>query len=154
MNKRIRRVVLFFAVLVLLSGIAKRAYGAWRPEIGTTPLLWQTSLTTRRLDGIKPVISDWIEKLTMCESGGRWNIKVMDSNDKYSYSGLQFQKSTFLAMVEKYGLLREAEARERENFLMDKDTQIELASRMLKEKDGWKNWYNCGLRIGLDKVSY
>ena len=83
-----------------------------------------------------------IEKLARCESGNRWNIKVLDTNGKYSYSGLQFQLDTFIRYNKIHKVLPDLEDGEALNAIYDEWTQRELAYRML-ENGEWKNWYNC-----------
>lgn len=93
-------------------------------------------------------LSPLIDKLAMCESGGRTDIKILDSNNLYSYGVLQFQEDTFIRYTKKYNLLPEAEESEYMNFIYDEDYQKRLANEILKEPKGIYNWFNCGVRLG------
>lgn len=84
-----------------------------------------------------------IAELAKCESSGRPNIKILDSNGKYSYGLYQFQLDTFYRFGKQYNILpNDLELKEAENLIYDPEIQTKLASRMLQ--DGlWRNWYNC-----------
>lgn len=85
----------------------------------------------------------WLNKLIQVESGGKADIKVLDSNNRYSYGVLQFQMATFKGYVKQYNLLPYAEDREIENSIYDCDLQKALAKRMIQEDyNNWKHWYN------------
>lgn len=85
-------------------------------------------------------------KLIECESGGNWDVKVLDSNNKYSFGGLQFQQATF-EMAGK-GILPEGlDKDESLNFIYEPEYQIPIASKMMKDKK-WKNhWKICSSKI-------
>jgi len=91
-----------------------------------------------------------IDQLAMCESSGRTDIKILDSNNLHSYGLLQFQEATFIGYTKKYNLRPEMEDQEIMNEIYNGDYQKELARKILEEPSGWKNWFNCGRRIGLD----
>lgn len=96
----------------------------------------------------------WIDKLAHIESGGNADIVVLDSNNLYSYSCMQFQMATFKNYVKRYNLLPNAEDAEIENFIMDCDFQKQLAKEMIMEnRDNWKHWYNSTKIIGLPPVN-
>jgi len=92
---------------------------------------------------VKDPLSKWIDKLSIVESGGRPGIKILDSNNKYSYGCMQFQMDTFRSYVRKYDLLPEAEDLELENWIYDCEFQKYLAHRMISEDprniNHWKN---------------
>lgn len=90
-------------------------------------------------------VNAWIKDLGWCESRNKPHIKVMDSNDKYSYGYLQFQAETFMLYGKRYGILdKDLEFGEVENLIYDKDLQIRIAERMLADglHNHWKNCYN------------
>ena len=89
-----------------------------------------------------PAILAKIDRLAECESSNRWNIKVLDTNNRYSYGGLQFQKETFLRANRKYKVLPDLEDGEFENAIYDEWTQRELAYHIL-EDGGSSNWKIC-----------
>ena len=137
MSKRFRRLVFVIAVSILAYAILKPYWaGAIGLGWGERPLP-KDGPATRRLDAI-------VDELTQCESSGRHGAINPDDGGSPSYGCLQYKKTTFLEAVERYGLLREAEARERENFLMDCEVQRVLARKMLTTNvNGWKHWTNC-----------
>ena len=91
-----------------------------------------------------------LAKLADCESGNRWDIKVMDSNHQYSYSGLQFQKPTFKYFAIKYGLIsKDVEDEEIENLIYDKALQFKVAYLMMKDNLIQTHWVICSHRLGL-----
>ena len=92
----------------------------------------------------QPPIWDALSKLAECESGGRRTVKVVDVNSKLSYGTYQFQSATFHAFGEKYGLPH--------TDIMSRSEQTAIAKRMI-ENGLWTHWRNCGLKIGLDKLS-
>lgn len=85
-----------------------------------------------------------IEILANCESSNRSFIKVLDTNNHYSYGSLQFQMQTWLS----YGKLYDLKTTE-EN-IYDGDLQKELAYRMINDKkSNWNHWLNCATKHGL-----
>ena len=87
-----------------------------------------------------------LDRLILCESSGKRLIKVLDKNSRYSYSSLMFQRETFDSFGEKYGLPH--------NDIYSRGEQIAIAKRMLEEPNGWKNWYRCSVKNGVDKMSF
>ena len=91
----------------------------------------------------------WLEKLEQCESGGK-HVKVLDSNNKYSYYWLQFQESTFIGYAIELKAFPNAEPNELRNLLDDRFSQFKLAREMIL--DNYKNyahWLLCSQKIGL-----
>ena len=87
----------------------------------------------------------YLNTLEFCESRGRENIKILDSNHKYSYGILMFQMDTFLANGKKYGILSSdmtAKRAEESRLIYDVDTQERIATQMLLD-GGHSNWLNC-----------
>ncbi len=87
----------------------------------------------------------WLYTLENCESRGREDIKILDSNKKYSYGVLQFQMDTFLREGKKYGLI-EANLTSKEvletKMIYDVDLQESIANRILLD-GGESHWHNC-----------
>ena len=143
MSKRVRRVVIIVALLILSYAILhpRQSEGAVQVRCVVPP----TSKTSAKvyLDGI-------VEDLMQCESSGKPSAINPDDGGSPSYGCLQYKRTTFLEGIEKHLLLREAEASERENFLMDCEVQQKLARKMLSSNvNGWKHWRNCFK--GIDK---
>ena len=91
----------------------------------------------------------WIHQLEKCEDPtGNPDIKVLDTNDKYSYGVLQFQMSTWL----QYQSAGTTEQNITDPFLQEK------IARIILDAGGWKNWYICGKRaasvLGNYKAPY
>jgi len=74
-----------------------------------------------------------------------FNCKIIDSNNRYSYSCLQFQADTFVAMSDKYDI---------HGSIYDCDVQKKIARAMLMDNpNNWKHWYNSTTKkIGLPPV--
>lgn len=90
----------------------------------------------------------YLHALQFCESSGRTDIKIMDSNNKHSYGGLMFQMSTFLSQGKKYELIAgSTTAVQGEKMIYDIELQEAIAHRML-EDGGERNWYTCTKKLG------
>lgn len=92
-----------------------------------------------------PPVLAYLDRLIDCESGGKRDLKVLDTNGKYSYGTLQFQLATFNKYGEKYNLPHDD--------IMSRGQQIAIATQMLQERAGWRNWYNCATKVGMDKIA-
>jgi len=90
----------------------------------------------RRYDG-------WLAELSHCESSGREDIVILDTNNRYSHSCLQFQTRTFNHYSERYGF--------EDVDIMNCEDQKDVANEMLKENYyNWQHWYLCSTeKIGL-----
>lgn len=81
-----------------------------------------------------------LDLLSFCESGQKEQIKVLDTNGKYSYGLLMFQRGTFDFFGEKYGL--------QHDDIYSRKQQLEIAKRMIE--DGLiYHWRNCAKKQGL-----
>ena len=89
-----------------------------------------------------------LDKLAFCESSGDPTREVLDTNGKMSRGIYQYQEETFKRYVKKYGLLPYAEDDEIMNFIYDAEFQRELTSLVLEEKNGFRNWLNCWIKLG------
>lgn len=85
----------------------------------------------------------WLHTLQFCESRGREVIKIMDSNNRYSYGLMMFQMETFMREGKKYGILDKGlTVTEAEKIIYNIDLQEKIAHQMLLN-GGERNWYNC-----------
>jgi len=86
-----------------------------------------------------------VAELSKCENYGKWdNRKIVDSNKKYSYGGLQFQKSTFLQYGHESAILPEwIDETNFETYIYDKDIQTLIAEYMIGKGIGKYHWVNC-----------
>lgn len=93
----------------------------------------------------------WLLNLSKCESGN--NPEAINPHDhgSPSYGLFQYKKSTWIMGMRKYNLAPNAEDEELMNFIFDRNTQTELTKLILSEPNGWKHWFVCGKKIGLDK---
>ena len=93
-----------------------------------------------------------IEKLAFCESSNNpYAINQFDGGSP-SYGYLQIKSDTFWRYNQKHKVLPNLERQEVMNIIMCRDTQIALARKVILNDAngrGWRNWYNCGKRIGL-----
>jgi hypothetical protein len=102
------------------------------------------------LDTRDPVLVAQIEELALCESSGRENIKILDTNGWYSHGCLQFQVPTFKQYCERYGIFPEAEYEDYINLIGDCQIQKDLAYDMIKEDPkNWGHWKVCGEKLGF-----
>ena len=93
---------------------------------------------------------NWINELVQKESEGRADIKILDSNGRYSYSCLQFQEQTFRFYVERYNLLPGVEYAEVMNWIYDCEFQKLIALKMLEEDhNNYLHWRTSVLKRGL-----
>lgn len=103
-----------------------------------------------------PIISfaqnkdEWIENLHQCESGGRNEITILDSNNEYSFGGLQFQLSTWMSFGKLYGILPQ-EFTNKEGLLLIHSYSVQkaIAKEMLDDKLSY-HWKNCRDKIGYN----
>lgn len=87
-------------------------------------------------------LNHWIDGLISKESEGKEHVKILDSNNKYSYGCLQFQLDTFREFSQRYKLFPDVEMGEYENLIYDCNLQKKLAKEMIKENhDNWRHWY-------------
>lgn len=115
------------------------------------PIVAETEPTSIVAETEPTPIDVWLDKLAMCESGGRADIKILDSNKKWSYGILQYQRQTFIAYTRKYNLLPSAEDDEIMNFIYDPDYQKMLAKKMIMD-GGAHHWRNCVNKIGKPPI--
>ena len=85
-------------------------------------------------------LDQWIEKLTVLESEGRENLKIVDVNGYHSYGCLQFQMATFEAYGTRYGLLKDGA--DLKTFIFDCSLQKAIAKQMIEENSAnWRHWF-------------
>ena len=77
-----------------------------------------------------------LECLSYLESNHNSNLKVLDSNNKYSYGAFQFQIST---LTDEFP---ESSNAERIAIAKDYIHSKEVAKRMIFEEGKWAKWYN------------
>jgi len=99
-----------------------------------------------RLDSQCPdkVLAD----LAYCESSIRPDIRILDSNNRYSYGLFQFQAQTFLSQGQLYGLVGDIELAEVPNIIYDPQLQLALTRKMIQDNKQ-NNWYNCSKKLGV-----
>ena len=90
--------------------------------------------------------TEWLAKLEKCESNGSTTIKVLDVNNKFSFSCLQFQAKTFLTQGVKYGLIATS-TKEVEPLIYNCELQYQLAHKMLLD-GGENHWKVCSSKLG------
>ena len=98
----------------------------------------------------KTVLNPKIGLLALCESSN--NPKAVNLNDagSPSYGLYQYKKGTWISYMKKYNLAPHAEDAELMNFIYDREMQTLLTQKILEEKNGWKHWYDCSRRVGLN----
>jgi len=138
-------------VLGLGIVISELLTASTKPNTSAIPNeLEQQTVTEQKVPAITKEQELWLEKLRDCESGN--NPNAIGDNG-LARGILQFHKKTFIEFADKYNLYSYAEKAEIENFYLNSDKQERLAILILtNEKKGWRHWYKCSLKIGLDKV--
>lgn len=90
----------------------------------------------------------WLASLEWCESRGNPNVKVLDSNDKYSYGAFQFQMQTFLWQGKKHGLVATSTTEKQgKTLIYDYGLQRQLVAIMVSNGLEY-HWKNCTRKIG------
>lgn len=92
----------------------------------------------------KSGIDEAIDKLAQCESQQTPDLRIIDTNGKYSTGWLMFQDATFEYFGEKYDLPHDD--------IWNPEQQIAIAQKMI-ENGYWYHWRICGKKIGLDNYS-
>jgi hypothetical protein len=91
----------------------------------------------------------WIEDLKEVESQNREEIKILDTNGRYSYGCLQFQEWTFRRYGEEYGLI-DPDLDNVEDVIYDCKLQQKITMLMiLDDHSNWKHWRNSVRKIGM-----
>jgi hypothetical protein len=80
----------------------------------------------------------WMNSLSNCESMGSTTIKVLDTNDYYSYGKYQFQIKTWLRYSDMFGTTPEN--------IYSGELQDTVAQYIL-DNGGVSNWWICGHRV-------
>ena len=75
----------------------------------------------------------WIEALSICENPTA-TPRILDTNNRYSYGKLMFQKTTFDMYGEKYGLPHDD---------IYSDEQQELIALNMLNDGLWRHWRTC-----------
>lgn len=93
-----------------------------------------------------------LDELSDCESNQNpLAINRHDQKDNsHSYGLYQWGIDSFWYYNEKYKVVPNLEKQEVENIIYDPIIQRDLTRLVLKEKNGWMNWYNCGLKLSLE----
>ena len=93
-------------------------------------------------------LDHWLKQLSICESQGKEHIKILDSNNRYSYGLLQFQMATWKQEGRKY--LPWVEEKELENAIWDGHLQLLVAKKMLQaDPTAWTNWKLCTRKLSV-----
>lgn len=84
----------------------------------------------------------------MCESSNRWGIRILDSNNKYSYGGLQFQLATFREFAVRYKILPKGiTLDETRPYIYKKDFQLAVARQMYLDGLVDDHWIICWKKV-------
>lgn len=145
--KFVRKVVVTSFIIGLIAG----AYQVGKETTSSTVV--QAEDTSRemlevRIDTLKDKVVSDIQK---CESAGHKEsdgLIVFDSNKKASLGTMQFQIDT---VIHYYSVLYKQKITKKEAALiaLDDEKATSLAKDiMFKDSKGWRNWFNCGTKIG------
>ena len=96
-----------------------------------------------------------IARLNCCENHCKWDTnKIIDSNSKYSYGGLMFQRDTFLRYGHDSGILPEwIDETNFRDYIYDQDIQTLIAEYMIKigVANTTQGWLNCWNKYNLSQ---
>lgn len=112
------------------------------PRLSTFVLLSDNRGATVKIEPTTTML-----RLAQCESSN--NPKAINPHDggSPSYGLYQYKRGTWVYFVRKYGLFPEAEDLELQNLIMDREAQNLVTSKVLENKENWKHWYNCLLKV-------
>lgn len=104
----------------------------------------QISILSPEAISYETSINQWLENLVNQESSGNARIVVLDVNGRYSYGCLQFQRATWDAYRDAYGITADD--------IFDCNQQRKLARLMIEDDySNWRHWFNSVTRYGVGK---
>lgn len=113
----------------------------------------RVSYELEEVDKDEIVLDYFLDKLEMCESSGDPTVIVLDTNGLNSRGAYQFQFRTAKHFMGKYGMLDGLEDEDIINLIHNREFARGLAKKIITtEKEGWRHWFNCSRKIGLDKL--
>lgn len=114
-------------------------------------------ITTESKETVRPGLSRpkelWLASLEYCESQGRSDLRIIDTNGYYSYGAFQFQMGTFIGFGKQYGVLdkdmtyEEARGVNKDGPIYDQQIQKEIVVHMVEDGLDY-HWYNCTKKFG------
>ena len=123
------------------------SYSATVVEADNSPQTLAGAMYGKKVDTLK---DDVVEAIAGCESAGAKDpdgLIVFDTNNEASIGRLQFQRKTVIHYVKKFED-RDIDMSDAVAIAIDKDKATSLAKRiMFEEKEGWRNWFNCGVKV-------
>lgn len=118
-------------------------------DVATVQLYKQTTQDSEELR-----LNYWLYKLMTCESGGKKNAVGDLDLDEPAFGLFQYRKSSYLKYARKYNIYPQDWTDEQiKNDVYNESKQIEL-TKLVLTKESWRPWYNCSLKIGLNKVEF
>ena len=136
------------AIIGALLGAVTYKKDEFRKSVNTTP---------QEESNREAALDFYIERLAHCESRGKTTALILDVNGYNSRGLYQWQTASALYYLKKYEMLNPDWELPTDiiNLLHDKDFSTKLTRKVLSgEREGWKNWLNCGKAIGLDEFMY
>ena len=100
-------------------------------------------------------LDKWIDKLALCESSNNPEAINRFDGGSPSYGYIQWKEDSFWRYNNVFKVLPDLERGEVMNVIKCKDTQIELARRVILTEHsgrGWRNWWNCARRAGVGEI--
>ena len=137
-----------FTLVILASGltgavlgqISGTALAIEQFSFSWVPTSWLREIVEKR--EVDDELEATLDSLMMCESGGRPNISIIDTNGKRSSGHFMFQDSTWIELAKRYGIAPAAEDQELLNLILDPILQRQVAKQAIKDGEGWR-WKNC-----------
>jgi hypothetical protein len=117
--------------------IALACLAFFTPVRAQTPSVPRVSPKTPPPSHVVAVVSPFMVQLAKCESQGNIKAKVLDVNGKYSYGKYQWQMASWIN-YKKLGAV--------EDNIFDEQMQ-DTVTKYVLDHGGWRNWYNCTIKI-------
>ena len=136
-------------VLIAVSLILIFMNRAEAPSLPTENI--EETKQTQRPDAL----DKWIDKLAFCESSNNPEAINRFDGGSPSYGYIQWKEDSFWRYNNVFKVLPDLERGEVMNVIKCKDTQIELARRVILTEHsgrGWRNWWNCARRAGVGEI--
>lgn len=152
------RMTRIFRVVFLVAFLAGLSVGSFKigSEFFGKPVYAEKIVLTdslgKKIEELKRGVVADIQK---CESAGHKEddgIIIFDSNEKASIGTMQWQKAS---VIHYYKKLYKQDITSKEAVLIaldDKRAESLAYDVIFTEKEGWRNWFNCGVKIEVKRT--
>ena len=124
----------------VLGAVSRVSSAETQFSFSWVPTSWLREIVEKR--EAEDELEATLDSLMMCESGGRPDISIIDTNGKRSSGHFMFQDSTWIELAKRYGIVPAAEDHELLNLILDPVLQRQVAKQAIKDGEGWR-WKKC-----------